>query len=204
VENNMLTARLTIRGVRPLLWHCFGPEALPLEKKERKGVAGNDPSEWRSTYRATDDRQLYLEPSNIFACARDGAKYTKKGRGSIMTLVAATLRVVESEILVDRFMPEDDDLTTNPEAEVYLDVRGVRNPTSKARNVRYRIATSSGWKTTFHVTWDKTVVSRDQMHAVFIDGGRLCGVGNGRSIGFGKFEIDEFEVVENAEEQTAA
>jgi hypothetical protein len=31
----------------PLLWNHFGTDALPLEKRAKTGVAGNDPDEWR-------------------------------------------------------------------------------------------------------------------------------------------------------------
>jgi hypothetical protein len=50
---NIIKARIEIRGTRPLLQNQFGPEALPLEKGERTGVAGNDPEEWRRTCMVT-------------------------------------------------------------------------------------------------------------------------------------------------------
>ncbi|HXI14762.1 MAG TPA: hypothetical protein VNM48_00225, partial [Chloroflexota bacterium] len=143
---NILYAKVLIRGTRPLLFHKFGPDALPLEKGERTGVAGNDPEEWRKTVLATSEGQLYVDPSYIFGCVRDGSRNIKKGRGSIMPMVASTLQVLEDRVLIDRYLP--DGLVTapplDPEAPVYLDVRGVRNPASKARNVRYRVAASAG------------------------------------------------------------
>lgn len=42
---NILNATVSIKGIRPLLWHAFGPDAIPLEKREKTGVAGNDPEE---------------------------------------------------------------------------------------------------------------------------------------------------------------
>jgi hypothetical protein len=60
MADNILKARVTIKGTRPILWHKFGPEAIPLEKKERGGVAGNDPTEWERTHLATMDGQLYI------------------------------------------------------------------------------------------------------------------------------------------------
>lgn len=192
---NILKARVTIKGIRPLLWHRFGPEALPLEKQERTGVAGNDPEEWKSTVLYTEDRQLYIEPTYVFATIRDGARYTKKGRGSIQPMVVATLQVVDDRVLTDRYMPEDIP-TTDFAQPVYLDVRGVRNPTSKARNVRYRVAASTGWQASFSLLWDKTIVSRGEMEAAIIDAGRFCGIGDGRSIGFGRFDVACFDVAD--------
>lgn len=192
---NMLSATVSIRGTRPLLWHRFGPDALPLTKQERTGVAGNDPEEWRKTMLVTKDHQLFLEPSYIFGCVRDGAKYTKKGRGSIQSVVAATLQVVDDRVLIDRFMPEGDP-QPDPELPVYLDIRSVRNPATNARNIRYRVAASAGWKTVFTILWDATMVSRGEMQAAALDAGRFCGLGDGRSMGMGRFVIESFEITE--------
>jgi len=204
---NIVSAKVTIKGTRPLWWHHFGPDAIPLEKKERSGVAGNDPEEWRKTALITKDGQLYLDPSYFFGCIKEGARYTKKGRGSIQTAVTATLQITSDRVLVDRFIPgfpngHACDLATLPppasdaDAPVYLDVRSVVNPSTKGRNVRYRIATGLGWSCSFDMLWDKTIVSRGEMEAAMIDAGKLVGVGSGRKIGMGRFEILEFSVID--------
>ncbi|MBI4783274.1 MAG: hypothetical protein HY785_18430, partial [Oscillatoriophycideae cyanobacterium NC_groundwater_1537_Pr4_S-0.65um_50_18] len=46
----------------------------------------------------------------------------------------------------------------------------------------------------FLLDWDKTIVSRSEMEAVAIDAGKLVGLGDGRSIGYGRFEMQSFEV----------
>ena len=192
---NLLTAKVSIAGERPLLFHHFGPDAIPLEKQERTGVAGNDPEEWRKTVLMTKERQLYLLPSYAFGCIRDAAKYTKKGKGSIQVAMSATLQITDDLILVDRFVPPEP-LPTDRTEEVYLDISSVRNPSTKARNVRYRVAAGTGWKADFNLMWDKTIISRAEMEAVLIDAGRLVGVGDGRSIGYGRFTLDSFRVIE--------
>lgn len=194
--SNLITAHVTIKGVRPLLWNAFTPDAIPLQKTERTGVAGNDPDEWRKSVLITTERQLYIQPTYLFGCLRDGARHTRKGRGTLQPLVAATLQVLGDIILVDRFLPPDDQLTTHPEQPVYLDIRSVKNPSTRARNVRYRIAASAGWKITFTIEWDKTIVSRSEMNAVVVDSGKLVGLADGRVVGFGRFEVEEFNVVE--------
>ena len=197
MPSNILTAEVRIRGARPLLWHRFGPDAIPLEKQERTGVAGNDPEEWKKTLLATKEGQLYIDPAYVFACVRDGAKYTKKGRGSIQAMVSATLQVVDDKILVDRFLPENvAELINVIDRPVYLDVRSVRNPATKGRNVRYRVAASPGWIATFHLLWDRTIVARGEMNAAVIDAGRFSGLGDGRAIGFGRFQVESFEIGE--------
>jgi hypothetical protein len=197
---NILTANLHICGTRALLIHRFGPDALPLEKQERTGVAGHDPEEWRKTVLMTKERQLYLEPSYIFACLRDAARHTKDGRGSIQPKLTATLQIEDDKVLLHRegspLIVPDEPIPTDTELPVYMDIRGVRNPTSKARNVRYRVAASPGWELNCRIIWDKTLVSRHQMEAILIDAGRLVGLADGRSIGFGRFAVQSFEVSE--------
>ena len=131
---NILTAEITVKGIRPLFWHAFGPDAIPLEKQERSGVAGNDPLEWRKTVLALPSGQLYVQGSYIFGCIRDGAKYTTRKRGTIQPFVSATLQITDDVVLVDRFMV--DPLPTDPTQPVYLDIRSVKNPATKGRTVR--------------------------------------------------------------------
>lgn len=206
--SNLVKARITIKGIRPLLQHHFGPDALPLEKAEKDGVAGNSPNEWRKTAMVTKEGQLYLEPTYVFATIRDGAKYTKKGKGSIQSAVAATLQVLDNEILIDRHFPgfpnghAFDILKAEPPerdktAPVYLDVQSVRNPSTKGRNVRYRVACSPGWSASFTILFDKTIVDRNSMQAVLNDAGVLVGIADGRSIGFGRFTVESYEELES-------
>jgi len=204
--SNFLQAQVKIKGTRPLWQHKFGPDALPLEKQERAGVAGNDPTEWRRSCSVTNAGQLYLDPSYVFGCLRNGAKYTKSGRASIQVKVVATLQVTSDVLLIDRWYPGFPDqakvfdaATVEPCSDdrtqpVYLDIRGVVNPATKGRNVRYRLAASAGWQTDFTIMWDKTVIDRGQMHAVALDAGNLVGLGNGRAIGMGRFEVTDFFV----------
>jgi hypothetical protein len=200
MANNIVRAQVAVRGIRPLLLHAFGPDSIPLEKGERTGVAGNDPEEWRKTVLMTKDRQLYLEPSYVFGCLRDASKYTKKGRSTIQTSMCATVQVEDARILIQRdaqpLCVPAEPIPTDPELSVYMDVRSVRNPATKGRNVRYRVAAAAGWQTTFTLMWDKTIVSRAEMEAVLNDAGQLVGLADGRSIGFGRFGVESFTLLD--------
>lgn len=207
--SNMLRAEVSVEGTRPLLWHHFGPDAIPSDgkRKERTGVAGNDPEEWRKTVLVTKQGQLYLESTYIFATIRDAARYTKRGRSSIQAAVSATLQVTDDSVLVDRYFPgfpngHEFDVKTvaapaaDPTQLVYMDVRSVKNPSTKGRNVRYRMATAPQWRAKFSLVWDRTIVSRGEMEAVIGDAGQFVGLADGRSIGFGRFTVQGFEVIE--------
>jgi hypothetical protein len=200
----ILTAKVKIKGTRSLLYHCFTPDSIPLEKKERTGVAGNDPEEWKRTFTANPDGQLYLNATYVFGCLRDAAKYTKSGRGSIQSKIAATLQISNEKVLINRYIPKNlDEVYTEPSQDVYLDIQSVRNPATKGRNVRYRLALSSGWEAEFTLLWENTLVNRTQMEAVCRDAGTLVGLADGRSIGFGRFEMISFTIDEDAEKTTA-
>ena len=201
--SNIVRARVGITGTRPLLQHRFGPEALPLEKGERTGVAGNDPEEWKRTCMVTPKGQLYIMGTYVFGMLRDAAKHTKKGKGSIQPLVAATLQIEDDIILMDRFVPKDG-ATNDATQPVFIHVCGVVNPSTKARNVRYRLAASAGWNMEFTLLWDKTIVSRDQMRAVLNDAGILVGLADGRRMGYGRFEVLKFDELSDAKKKSAA
>jgi hypothetical protein len=193
--SNMLRATVQIYGTRPLLWHHFSADALSLTKREKTVVAGNDPDEWRRTVLMTADRQLYLKPTYVFGALRDGARYTPRKRGTLQPLVAATLQVIDEQVLIDRFVPFEP-LPIDLAEPVYLDVQSVKNPGTGGRNVRYRVAAAPNWSTIFSLLWDKTVVSRNEMEAVAHDTGRFVGIGDGRTIGYGRFIVAQFTVVE--------
>ncbi len=192
----ILKAKITIIGKRPLLFHSFSVDSIALEKKERTGVAGNDPEEWKRSVLKTKEGQLFVQSSYIFGCLRDGGRHIKEGRGSIQAKIASTLVVVDETILLDRFLPIESELSQDKDSPVYLDVRSVKNPATKGRNVRYRIAASPGWKATFEIEWENTIVSRNQMQAALSSAGSFVGLGDGRSIGFGRFTIEQFAIEE--------
>jgi hypothetical protein len=208
VSENIVTAKVCIKGTRPFFMHWFGPDAIPLDdRKEKTGKAGNDPEEWRRATLLTKDGQLWIPGTYAFATIREGARYTKKGRGSIQNSVIATLQILDDRILIDRFMPgfpnghSCDVKTIEPPPQdqdepVYLDVRMCRNPSTKAANIRYRVACAPGWQCSFTVQFDKSIVSRGEMEACVIDAGKLSGIGNGRKIGMGRFELVSFDVQE--------
>lgn len=73
---------------------------------------------------------------------------------------------------------------------------GVRNPSTKARNIRYRVAVKPGWQCSFTILWDSVVVDRKSLETAIINAGTLVGVGDGRqSIGYGRFELKEFSIL---------
>jgi hypothetical protein len=183
----IVTAEVQIRGLRPLLLHVFGPDSLPLERQEKVGVAGHDPSEWRKTFTATPQGQLFMRSDYAFSCLVNAAKYTREKRTSLMGKMAATLQIMD-DLLLNRWMPEEDPPMNDYAAPVYLDVRGAVNPSTRGRCVRYRVACSPGWETTFRAIFESTLINPQQFELILLDAGMLVGLADGRSIGMGRFE----------------
>jgi len=189
-----IQAKIHIKGTRPFLWNRFSEDSIPLERVEKKGVPGNNPEEWKKSVLMQENGQLYVEPSYFFGCIRDAAIHTKMGRGSIQKQVASTLQITDEIILVkDRLVPLNQEISRDPNQPVYLDVRSVRNPSTRGRNIRYRVAASKGWEMEFNIFWDLSIVETRQMEAVLNDAGQLVGIGDARSIGFGRFDVLKFQ-----------
>lgn len=190
----LIQAEVEITGVKAILFNNFHNDSIPLVKQEKNGVAGNNPDEWKKTFLITPERQLYLKPDYIFSCLRAGAKHTKNGRGSMEPILSASLQVLTEKILLNRFVPNYENITTDDSNDVYIDVRPVTR--RGVKNIRYRLASATGWKTNFKILWENTLINRQQMQAICIDAGAFAGLGDGRKIGFGRFEITRFQVTE--------
>lgn len=185
-------AHVEIVGTRPILFNRFSPESIPLERKEMKGVAGNNPEEWKNTYRTTSDGYLYVDGSYIHRCLINAAKFTKRG---LQSTLAATLET-KNDILIfeNRKILNTEEITTDSSEEIYIDVRSVRMSKTASRHIRYRLATSSGWKTSFLIQWESSLINKELMESVCHDAGLFVGIGDNRPNGFGRFDVNSFDV----------
>ena len=109
--------------------------------------------------------------------------------------VASTLQVLEQRVMLNRFVPQEP-VKTNGEtdADVYVFMSVVKNVVTRNRNIRYRVAASPGWQCSFHLHWDKTIISRNELEAIAHDAGKLVGLADGRTIGYGRFDVLSFTV----------
>jgi hypothetical protein len=202
----IVAANVCIQGIKTLAIHHFGAGSLPLEKQEKTGVAGNDPEEWKRSVLLTKKRELYLPPTYFFGAIKEGGRHVKKGRGSILFDIAATLQVKDDSVKI-LWDGEPIELPENPEVidaysmptedlpVTYIERIGVKNPSTKARNIRYRAAVKPGWQMKFSIMWDVTIVARTQMHQAVTSTGALVGIADGRgSIGYGRFTVTDFAV----------
>lgn len=204
---NILQAEVKVMGTRTLAIHHFGIDALPLEAKEKDGVAGNSPNEWKKTVLMDEERQLFLLPTYFFGAIKYGGKTVKRGKGNFLADIASTLQVMDEQIYIQNTAFEPIKLPDPPQIieagtvkneklpDSYVEVIGVRNPSTKARNIRYRVVVKPGWCCSFTILWDSVVVDRKSLETAIVNAGTLVGIGDGRgSIGYGRFDVTSFAI----------
>ena len=191
------TAKVHIKGTRSLIFHAFREEVLTETKKAKTGSIGNNPEEWMDTVQMNKDRELFVTPLNLFGHLRDSAKFTKLGRGTYKDKVAATI-IFPDEVfyLKDLVVPSVEKLDRDEKKPVFLHVCSVKNPNTKGRNMRYRIAASKGWELTYQLIWDESIISKQVLKGIIEDGGILQGLMDGRQIGFGRYELIDFTIID--------
>jgi hypothetical protein len=193
----MKGATFTIKGLKPFLFHKFNIEAVTNTKKPKEGSSGNNPSEWKDTV-FTEGRRLYIPSFYMQTAITAGGKFVKIGRGTVSKQICSALNILDERLYFNRELPkpiEDmtaEDLGTDSSKPIYIDIRGVSNPNTKGKNIRYRVALNPGWELTANIEWDDTIISTDQMKASIEALGKLVGLSNGRTIGYGRFEVKEF------------
>lgn len=190
-----------IIGVKSFLFHKFNIEVLQQLSKVKTGSAGNDPEEWKTSF-FHNDGKLYIPSSYINSALKNGSVNTKAGRGTLQKSWISAVQVEEETIYFNREIFPNWEETTIEEAPkdstnpVYVDIRMVANPNTKGRNVRYRLALSPGWELNFHLIIDDEILSMAQVKKVIQDTGKLQGIADGRTLGYGRFELDEFEIMD--------
>lgn len=191
-----VSAKIKIKGTRTLLFCGFSISALS-DMKPKKGTTGNNPEEWKETVLMNADRVPFVHDTYLVRSISEGGKELKVGKSNLSKKIYSCLEVsaVHSGKIYFEGMKVPEAPTTDDTQPVYLDVRSVVNPMTKGRNVRYRIALKPGWELTFTINWDDSLVSKDQMQTCVTNGGMYQGIGDGRKIGFGRYEVVSFEQV---------
>jgi len=199
----MKTANVKIRGVKPFLFHKFNIETLTSSSLIKEGTTGNNFNEWKGTF-FYEGTQLYMPTSYIFATHKNGSLNTKVGRGTIQKTFISGVTVLGEKCYFNRNIfdgwetMEIKDVPKDSSLPVYVDIRMVVNPNTKGKNVRYRLAMSPGWETDFTLEFDDTLLSNAQIKKICIDSGKLQGIADARTLGYGRFQVTDIEFSESS------
>jgi hypothetical protein len=190
-----IKSRITVKGTKPILFHTFPIDTLSTGKT-RSGSVGKDEEEWKSTVLMTGNRQLYVMGCYLTGAIKSAGKLIKVGKSNMMKKIESCLECLDQVVLLeDLFVPEESLLTKSALDPVYIDVRSVVNPSTKGRNLRYRVAAKAGWKLSSVIEWDDSLVSKENMKECVTNAGLYEGIGDGRRIGFGRFTLISFEIL---------
>lgn len=195
----MKKCTFSVIGTKPFLYHKFNIEAITDTKKPKEGSSGNQPSEWKKTI-WNEGKRLFVPGFYFLSAFTTAGKYVKIGRGTISKQVASAVTILDERVYFNRELPDElDNLDNNniskdSSSPVYLDIRAVSNPNTKGKNIRYRLALSPGWEFEVAFMWDDSIISADQMKSTVEALGKLVGFSEGRTIGYGRFEITEWSV----------
>lgn len=196
----MKKATFTIKGTTPFLYHKFNVEEISNKAKVKTGSAGNNPEEWRTTV-WNEGKKLFLPGYYFFSSICAGAQYVKQGRGSIAKKLAGCMLILSDKCYLNRELDKEinelefADVPKDSSKPVYLDIRGVKNPATKGKNVRYRLGMCPGWQTSVELEFDDTVISKEEMQRALEAAGKFSGIGDARLIGYGRYEILDLKFV---------
>lgn len=194
----MAKVKAKIRGIKPLIFHKFNIEVLTMERKPKEGTTGNNPEEWKTSF-FHENNNLYIPDTYMFASLKNGSVNTKLGRGTIQKTWISGVIVETDKIFLNRKIwdnwenTEINSVPTDTNCEVFVNVCMVSNPNTKGKNIRYRLAVSKGWECEFTLDVDEILLSSSQVKKVIEDTGKLQGIADGRTLGYGRFELLEYE-----------
>lgn len=188
---------VAIRGTAPLLMHNIRL-ANPLDKyareldrlnKEKKG-AGADKYEflelmarveWEGGLYYDKDIGPYLEQRHILASLKEGARRTRGGK-----VVQRGVTVSGYRFPLQYNGPRD--IEGMVEAGTFIDHRAVTVGRAKVMRAR---PVFTEWALKFPLIYDTDAISLDDLKRYLVDAGRFAGLGDGRAIGFGFYEVAE-------------
>lgn len=195
----MKTVEFKIVGTSIFLFNKFNVENVSNKQKTKSGSAGNDPEEWKAKIWC-EGKRLFIPAFYVFSSISEGGGYVKEGRGSIKKKLMGCLLIKGDKFYINYELPksiemiESEDLPKDSSRDVFLDIRGVKNPMTKGKNVRYRLGMKAGWETTISFEWDDTVISRDNIKQAIESSGKFVGMGDGRLLGYGRFNCENIKI----------
>lgn len=185
---------IEITGTTPILMHgsqSIGTETTVGKKKGGDALTG-DPEEWRKTIYFNDEVGVYLPPELFEASWMLAGKEFKSGRTNVVKYVKSGVMIKENFLpFYSRGKPIRtlEDVTPKD-----IDIRSVKNPSTKGRNMRYR-ARFFEWSTKMNVivTADD-YITQQMLKDIISYSGKFVGVGDWRPK-FGQYIIKSIKEV---------
>lgn len=139
-----------------------------------------DRIEWEAGLYWDDDIGLHIPSDNIERCIQLGAQKSRIGKD-----VQAAVFVAEEAVPVQYDGPKDKD-------KLYADGRFILRKGVKvqqSRLIRVRPMVPTGWKISFTVEFDDSIINASAISKAMVDAGALIGLGDWRPK-FGRFTVE--------------
>jgi hypothetical protein len=174
----MKIIRVKLKSDGPLLMH-----ALPQVHEEKIRDTGKeyDPKEEveKSLYRDKEGK-IYFPSRWIKGCLESAAKGVKKGRVNLKSKIIQAVSIHPSQIYPIKLSDYEID-------QQYVRLMG-RNLILRSR------PKFDEWEIDFEIHHDEEIIGAADIKKLLERGGKFIGIGDGRKIGYGRFEIEEFKV----------
>jgi hypothetical protein len=183
---------MELESISPMLHH--GSQSVGMEKAVMKKKGGDaltgDPEEWKKTIYYDESVGVYLPAPNVEAALiKSASQFKVTGRKTAMDFFKSGVFVMDDMLpfLVNGKIIKD-------LADVEIDKRSVKNPSTKGRNMRYR-ALFRQWSSKFRIMISSDdFITMDLLKQVTEYAGMYVGLGDYRPR-FGRFRLKSLKEV---------
>lgn len=179
---------IEVTGTSPLLMHNYNVEAVEEKTKAKKNSAIKKSDNVESYCYRDEEGYLCVPTNNFIASLGMAAKSEadpRSPRKSAHDLIRGA--IIPGQLLA-RFLPKTKKWDYEDKQRCVVQQSAVP---------RIRPAMKSGWKINFDILIQvPDYISPEFVHHLANNAGLLCGLCDGRKIGYGRFRVTKFEMVE--------
>ena len=176
----MYEVNVEIEGITPLLMNRFiEDEEIPKKKGEQK-----ETEEDAKKRLYLNEKGEIIVPSEWLLRAMD--------RVSSEFKVEGMKRATYKSLLAGNIFIEPEAIKIEPQ-EWIVDKRSVVIPATRGRIMKYRPKFNQGWKLKFKIKVFDDRIKKEVLYHILVEAGRRAGIGDGRTIGMGRFIVKSFE-----------
>lgn len=192
----MISIKIKIDGVTPLLVHAFTDEAQMSATSGARvatsGDRGTPHEQAAASLYLNEDGQPIIPQPNLFRCILDAGKFFKAGKSKVTTIKSSLIPACLSIDALAIPILHEEDWT--------VDQRPVRIPSTGGRIIRYRPCFHD-WALAFTAELDTDIISANLFREIVDAAGKRIGLGDFRPDckgPFGKFVVTEWTIEDAA------
>jgi hypothetical protein len=179
---------IQVTGTSPLLMHNYNVQAVEEKSKAKKNSAIKKTDDIES-YCYRDEKGYLAIPANVFIAALGMAAKSEPDPRSP--------RKSAHDLVRGAIIPGEFVAYFEPKTKTYDYEDKQRCVVQQAAIPRIRPAMRSGWQLTFSILIQTPeYISPEFVNHLSVNAGLLCGLCDGRKIGYGRFQVTAFKVVE--------